>query len=78
MQLKTVRNVLLAIACATTACLVLVFVTRWMLFGYLTIALTVCYIVFLLVFWRCPHCHKFLGMLEKFQTCRRCGKNLEL
>ena len=78
MSLKTVRNVLLVLAVAIVTFLVFVLLTDVMLFGYLTIALTAVYCIFLLVFWRCPHCHKFLGQLRKIQFCGKCGEKLEL
>lgn len=78
MSLKTVRNVMLVLAIAIVVFLLLVIVTDVILFGYLTISLTFVYCLFLLVFWRCPKCHKFLGQLRKIQFCGKCGEKLEL
>ena len=78
MSLKTVRNVMLALAVSIVFFFVLVLLTDVMLFGYLTIALTFIYCIFLAVFWRCPKCHKFLGQLRKIQFCGKCGEKLEL
>ena len=78
MSIKTVRTMLVTIAAAITVCLVLMLLTLIDIFGYLTIALTAVYFIFLFAFWRCPNCHKFLGRMQKYQTCKHCKKTLEL
>ena len=44
------------------------------------VALSLCVLVFVInrLFWKCPHCGKNLGRLEKLAHCHNCGKELEM
>ncbi len=81
MQLKTVKTIcftLVAVCCIFLLLLLLMPVSA---FGYAAIGAVALMGVFLLLFWRCPHCGKGLGQMEissKAKYCRYCGKEIDL
>ena len=78
MKLSTVRTLTYAL----WALMVLLLVIVWYadIFQLVFPALGLVALVFLLnrLFWKCPHCGKNLGRLEKQNHCHNCGKELEM
>ena len=56
--------------------LILLRMTGQMLFGWIAVASPFVWLIFELIFDRCPHCGKFLGLqIQKY--CHHCGEKLE-
>lgn len=77
MKLKMVQKISWGILGAMMAAFALMWLTKNDVFGFVLIGLLVVYVAFMLTFWRCPHCHKFLGELRAFKYCRRCGAEVD-
>ena len=78
MKLSTVRTLTYALWALMVLLLVIVWYTD--IFQLVFPALGLVALVFLLnrLFWKCPHCGKNLGRLEKQNHCHNCGKELEM
>ena len=56
--------------------LILLRMTGQMLFGWIAVASPFVWLIFELIFDRCPHCGKFLGrQIQKY--CHHCGEKWE-
>ena len=56
--------------------LILLRMTGQMLFGWIAVVSPFVWLIFELIFDRCPHCGKFLGrQIQKY--CHHCGEKLE-
>ena len=78
MKLATVRRltyVLLALICMM---LVLVWYLDVYELVHSAVALVVLVGIVNRLFWKCPHCGKNLGRLEKQNHCHNCGRELEM
>ena len=78
MKLATVRRltyVLLALICMM---LVLVWDLDVYELVHSAVALVVLVGIVNRLFWKCPHCGKNLGRLEKQNHCHNCGRELEM
>ncbi|MBR5533259.1 MAG: hypothetical protein IKU62_00200 [Ruminiclostridium sp.] len=76
MKLSTVRRLtymLLALICVM---LVLVWYLDVYELVYSAVTLVVLVGIVNCLFWKCPHCGKNLGRLEKQNHCHNCGKEL--
>ncbi len=78
MKLKTVQKVIFALYGVMLVCWLLMAVTKSLLFAVPALAAVFIQPIFKLLYWKCPHCGKFLGKQLGPQHCRNCGEKVEL
>lgn len=76
MNLKKVKYLIYALAVAFVLMIILLGVTKSMVFLWLMLAFAVAGIAVSLAWWRCPHCGRHLGQ-NVSQYCTYCGEKLD-
>ena len=82
MKRKTARMLNRILIVITFILLLIMGITRIMVFGYAAIGTAVAVGVISKAFCRCPHCGEFIGQMHIFKDdekyCRFCGKDLDI
>lgn len=76
MKLKKVKYLIYTFAAACVLMIILLDVTKSVVFLWLTLAFAAVGVAVNLAWWRCPHCGMHLGR-DVSQYCTYCGKKLD-
>ena len=76
MSLKKVKHLIYALSAACALMIILIGITKSVVFLWLMLVFAVAGIAVNLAWWRCPHCGEHLGR-DVSQYCTHCGKRLE-
>lgn len=81
MKLSTVKSICFGLLGVFCLLMLLLLLIPEPALGYAAVGIVVFIGIFLLAFWRCPHCGRCLGQMElskKAKYCRYCGKEIDL
>ena len=77
MKLKTVKRFLAAGCILMVLAFVLLSATKRAFWGYIGAAFAFLSVLFMIIFGRCPHCGRFLGIAIGRPHCPHCGEKVE-
>ena len=78
MKLKTAKNTMYTLLGLFCLFMVMLWLTKLLLFSYLTIGSVVAIGIINIAYWKCPYCGKNIGSMENVHYCRNCGREIEL